>query len=278
MLVQDPRTPTPESLFGRAIQNRAGDFLAMVGGVAKEEFTEGDALEMKMEVVLPGEANAAMNLHAVVADLAPFVGAKGFGNRDSGAGVGRTRGQSPRGKQGRRAGALGVEQHVGALVLHGLKAADGLSKLLPCFGVFHRGFEDPLHRPNGFRADGDGGNLRCVFEGGAGRVADGQNLGTRDQDILDGHVVEFARGIKCRRGLDGHARRPAWNRNHCQVLPLANDEEDHVGYRGIEHESLQASELPGTVGLFEMDLNIFGIPAALRLQEGHGGFRCTFGD
>jgi len=111
-------------------QNRFRDLFAMVRGVAEEKLADRDALEVKVEIVLPGEPDAAMDLHAAVADFAALVGAVSLCDGDCPGRIRRGGGQGP-GREGRcGAGAFGEEEHVGALMLHRLETADDLSKLL----------------------------------------------------------------------------------------------------------------------------------------------------
>ena len=60
----------------------------MEGGVAEEGLVGPGALEVDVQVVFPGEADAAVDLHAAVAHLARGVGGVGLGDRDARAASG----------------------------------------------------------------------------------------------------------------------------------------------------------------------------------------------
>src|SRR6185436_9937440 len=59
------------------------DALAVIAGVAKRELGRLGALEVEMQVVLPGEADAAVQLDAGARDLPEGVGSIGLGHRGS---------------------------------------------------------------------------------------------------------------------------------------------------------------------------------------------------
>ena len=104
----------------------------------------GRALEEEVEVVLPGEADAAVDLDRGVGD-AP-AGVRGVGLRHRGGqrqrlglGVG-----GPGGVERRRAGVLGLQQHLRAAVGDRLVGADRAAELLAVLGVLDRHLERPL--------------------------------------------------------------------------------------------------------------------------------------
>src|SRR5207253_1595449 len=57
-----------------------GDELPMIGRVAESDFRGLGALEIKVHLVLPGEADAAMDLDAVAGGVAVGVGRVGLGD------------------------------------------------------------------------------------------------------------------------------------------------------------------------------------------------------
>ena len=118
--------PTPHQQF------------AVVGGIAKESFRTLGALVPKVGIVVPGEADPAVNLDAV---------ACGTHVRGRGGCLGETgeRGQilvvASRGVGslvGRGLGQLDLEQEVGAAVFDGLEGADGTAELHAHVGVCDR--------------------------------------------------------------------------------------------------------------------------------------------
>ena len=133
------------------------------------------ALEEEVEVVLPGEADAAVDLDRGVGDAPAGVGGVGLGHRGGqrqrlGLGVG-----GPGGAVDGGAGVLGLQQHLRAAVRDRLVGADRAAELLAVFGVLDR----HLHRPLG-----DPGRLG----------------GERDAEAVEDRVVVGARRrAACRR-------------------------------------------------------------------------------
>src|SRR5574341_682536 len=70
----------PGSAF-RLVQNFSRDLFAMIVRVAEHNLRSFRALVIKLQVVLPREANAAVNLRAAIADFARGVGTVSLGDR-----------------------------------------------------------------------------------------------------------------------------------------------------------------------------------------------------
>ena len=113
------------------------------------------ALEEEVEVVLPGEADAAVDLDRGVGDAPAGVGGVGLGHRGGQRqrlrlGVGR-----PGGAVDGRARVLGLEQHLRAAVGDRLVGADRAAELLAVFGVLDRHLHRPLGDPGRLGGEGD---------------------------------------------------------------------------------------------------------------------------
>src|ERR1044071_10352356 len=153
-----------------------------------------------------------------------------------------------------------MEQHICALVLHGLESTNDLSELLACFGVLHCSFEHHLHCPNGFGADNYSSNLRRIFERRPGVAAIAQKLIFSHEHVVKMHIAQFPSGIKGRAGSDSKPFRSARDCDNGEVATIANYEKDDVSGISVEHKGLATRELPGAVGLLQCDLNIFRVP------------------
>ena len=81
--------------------------------------------------MLPGEADAAVDLDILRGDARIGLGAAGLGERGQDRQFFVARGGGPAGVVGGGLGRLHLEEHVGALVLDRLEAADGAAELDP---------------------------------------------------------------------------------------------------------------------------------------------------
>jgi len=131
----------------------------MESGVAEGGFGGFGAAIVKVEIVFPGEAHAAVDLDAAVADGASGIAGVHFGDGDGGCGVGRIFFEGPAGIVDGGTGAFGFEIHVGTLMLDGLKHADGFAELFSRFGVFDGDVESALHAADEFGGESCGGDV-----------------------------------------------------------------------------------------------------------------------
>src|SRR5438270_10557242 len=127
----------------------------MVCSVAERQLVEVAALEEEVEVVLPGEADAAVQLQARRHDPAGGVGTPRLRRRGCDVCLAVVGTQTPCGPVRRRTHALDVDEHVRAAVLDGLEAADGLAKLYAFLGVFG------CHLEHTRRAAEEGGGIEA---------------------------------------------------------------------------------------------------------------------
>ncbi|PYO25216.1 MAG: hypothetical protein DMD85_04445 [Candidatus Rokuibacteriota bacterium] len=113
----------------------------MMLGVAVQRLQRLRTLEVEMQVELPREADAAVHLDRLAADLPRRVVDVGLGHRGRELAVLGAAVEGPRGVVGRRVRVLDLEQHLGALVADGLEGADRLAELLAHLRVLHRHVE-----------------------------------------------------------------------------------------------------------------------------------------
>src|SRR5438105_8548462 len=101
----------------------------MKSGVAKGGLRSFRAPVIQVKIVFPGEAHPAVDLNAAIAHRAARVARVQLGDGHRRSGIGGVMLESPCGVVDGGTSAFRFEVHVGALVLHRLKNADGLSEL-----------------------------------------------------------------------------------------------------------------------------------------------------
>src|SRR5262249_23645675 len=112
-----------------------GEELAVVRRTAEECLGCPSPLVVEMRRVLPGEADAAVDVDVLVGGLGERLGAVRLGEpRNDGKLVGALRGR-PRAVVGGGPRRLGLDEHVGALVLDRLVTADEAPELDADLGV-----------------------------------------------------------------------------------------------------------------------------------------------
>ena len=120
----------------------------MKRGVAECRFRSLRPTVVKMKIVFPREAHAAVDLDTAIADGPGGVAAVHFGDGNGDRRRRRIFFERPTGIVRRRTGALGFQVHLRALMLDGLKDSNGLPKLFSSLGIFDRNVEGPLHAPD----------------------------------------------------------------------------------------------------------------------------------
>src|SRR5437899_3970100 len=120
-----PRAPSKPRLEPEALRGE----LATRRRIAEGHFTGLRALEVEVEVMLPGEADAAVDLDRARGHEAVRVAGDRFRLRGRERGVGSGLGVGARGVVRRGFRFLDLDRHVGALVLDRLEAADRASEL-----------------------------------------------------------------------------------------------------------------------------------------------------
>src|SRR5215813_1041642 len=115
----------------------ARDELSMEFGVSVERLQGLRPLEVEMEVVLPGEADAAVHLDGVPRDVARRLAHVGLADRGGHGGVLRAGIERPRRVVDGGMRLLGGHEHVGAAVTDRLERANRLSELFTDLRVVH---------------------------------------------------------------------------------------------------------------------------------------------
>ena len=185
------------------------------------------ALEEEVQVVLPGEADAAVDLERGARHAAPGLAGVGLG-----AGGGERGGlglvvERPRRPQDGRPRPLDLEQHLRAGVRDGLVGADRAAELLALLGVGDR----HLHRPLG-DADRVG---RVHHRRLQPRALD---VGAERLALAAAHAEQPPRGVERLDRLDLGA-------GHARAVPV----DQHVGVRGVggqpvDHEGASPGRAP----------------------------------
>src|SRR5215831_10703991 len=111
----------------------AHDQLAMILGIPEHRLQRLGAFEVEVQVVFPGEADAAVHLDGVAADLARGLAHVRLADGGGDGGVLGARVERPRRVVHGRMGVLHGEQHLRAAMPNGLKRPDRLPELLAHF-------------------------------------------------------------------------------------------------------------------------------------------------
>lgn len=112
-----------------------------------------------MKIIFPSEAHTAVHLDSAIADCAARVARVKLGDGNSGSGVGSVLLKGPGRIINRGTRTLCFKVHVGALVLNGLKDADGFAELFPRFRIFDGDIECALHSTDGLGRESGGRNI-----------------------------------------------------------------------------------------------------------------------
>src|SRR6516162_2647980 len=155
---------------------------------------------IQMKVVFPSEAHTAVNLNSAIAHRAACVARVKLGDRDSGSGVRSVMLESPGRVINRRTSALRFKIYVGALVLHGLKNANGFAELLARLCIFDGDIERALHSANHFSGKSGRGNSARPRQAG-----DFTKLFSRR--VVELYGIKFAREVHAMHRLYSHTRR-----------------------------------------------------------------------
>src|SRR5262245_26155076 len=157
--------------------------LAVEIGVAVQGLEVLGALEVEVQVELPGEADAPVHLNGVATDLARRPADVRLGHRGGEGGVRRPGTQRPGGVVRGGVRLLHLEQHLGAGVLDRLEAADRLAELLPRSGVLDTHLQGLARRPQHLRAGSHGGLPEDVFEDRRGPADRADDLVASDRHV-----------------------------------------------------------------------------------------------
>ena len=158
-------------------------------GVPVEQSGGHGPLQVEVGVVLPGEADAAEHLDAVlrtaVGRFGPECGGDGDRERRALVVAIERAGGIPR----RGASRLERTQHVGAPVLHGLELSDGPTELLALAGIGGGRLDAPCRRADALGRDEQRGERLD------GTVGAGERVGWIDGDAVRDHATGAARPV-----------------------------------------------------------------------------------
>ena len=118
--------------------------LAMLRGSSEQRLEGLEALDVQMDVVLPGVADAAVDLDALLGDESLAVAGGRFRDARRQLPPAVVLGDGHGSEVGGGAGLLEADEHVGELVLDGLERADGTAELLPLLRVLQGEIEEGL--------------------------------------------------------------------------------------------------------------------------------------
>src|SRR2546426_7727263 len=119
------------------------DQLTVVVGVAVHRLERLRALDVEVQIVLPGEPDTAVHLDRLAADTARGVADVRLGDRRREVVVLGLRVERPRGIVDGRVRVLDLQEHLGALVTDRLEGADRLPELLAHFRIADGHVEAP---------------------------------------------------------------------------------------------------------------------------------------
>ena len=202
-------------------------------GRTRELMQRDRAPQIQMRVVLPGEADPAERLHAVLAVEERGVERERSrrGDREAVAVAGIARGA--RGVPHCGAGELGARQHVGAPVLHALELADRPPELHPHLRVVGGGLHTPLRDTDRFRGEQHRREVAHTLGCDAG-----QQLIVATGDAFEVELSHVAREVDARQLL--RARR-----DRVEGVPVAAElAYDHVGVVAAHHGAGTARARP----------------------------------
>src|SRR6201998_4637382 len=141
------------------VDRKAGEPLAMTGRITQSGLGSFRAPVIQMKIIFPGEAHAAMNLNSAIAHCVARIAGVKFRDRNSSSGIRSALLESPSRVINCRTSTLRFKIHVSALVLHGLKRANGFAKLFASFRIFDSDIECTLHSADGLGCESGCSNI-----------------------------------------------------------------------------------------------------------------------
>src|SRR5687767_5781539 len=185
-----------------------GEQLAVVGRVAEEDLGALGPLEVQVGIVLPGEADPAVDLDVLRRGVEVGLGAVRLGQGGDDRELVVVLRRRPAGVVRRRLRRLDLEEHVGALVLDGLEGADRPAELDSGLGVLDRHVEALLGPAHLLGGQADGHLVERLRQGGpAGALLAEQlrlHAGELQLGLLAGLVHRRQRRPGQARGVAGH--------------------------------------------------------------------------
>ena len=120
----------------------------MIGRRAVQRPVDGEAPQVQVEVVLEGEADAAVHLHAVLHELGAVLADVRLGRTEQLSGVGRARLAAAQARVADGVARLEPGHHVGEPVLQRLVRRQRSAEGVPVERPLDRHVEPGLHRPD----------------------------------------------------------------------------------------------------------------------------------
>ena len=118
----------------------------------------------QVHVVLPGKADAAMDLDRLAGDILAHIRGVGFRHRHRGRGLRGPFIHGPASVVSKRAGIFDRHHHVHAFVLDRLESADRLAELNARFSIIDRHVQRALRGPDNLRAQSGGGDIQGAVQ------------------------------------------------------------------------------------------------------------------
>ena len=217
----------------------------MVVGVSEEELGLLGPSEEELHVVLLGETDTTVDLVAQRSYSAASLAYPGLRHRDLTVAL-QALAHAPGGLVGDEPRPVYVGRHVGAVVLNGLEAPDGPSKLHPVLGVVDGYLQHLLGVADHLGAFADGASAEGLLDYRPALVDVAQDVGPRDTDVIELDLALLVGGdgledlvIDSRAlGVDDE-RRYAFVR----IIGLlgAGSDDEIVGDMGVGHKELDAA-------------------------------------
>ena len=226
--------------------------------------------------MLPGHADAAMQLDAGGGNLAAGVGGVGLGHRHRERRVGLALVKRPRGVVGQRLGVLDIDQHVGTFVLDPLIATDRLAEGLAQFGVIDGHVEDALRPAAHLGGERHGSGIDHPRQRRPAVVQLAEQRGLRHGHVVEPQLAEFAGLVDRRQHLDAEPDSVLRHDKktdavfHGAAVAGARRDDDDVGEMRVRNEHLAARqrETAGTAARRHHDAG--RVPARIRLGRRQG--------
>ena len=183
--------------------DEAGEALTVPGPVAVEHLVDLGPAHEQVDIVLPRETDATVQLERLAAEVGEGVVDIGPGGGHRLVGVGQTVTEGQGGIVGRGPHALELDQQVGQPVLDGLEAADGPPELHALLGVVHGRVEEEVGGADGLGRLQHGGHRQAPLHHGPaacelGRAGNG--------DAVEADLGEAAGQVEAREHTLGQAR------------------------------------------------------------------------
>src|ERR1700730_701218 len=272
-------TRTPATICtGGALRSDADALrqqLPVVGGVAEQDLRALRPLEVEVGVVLPGEAEAAVDLDVLGGGVEVRVGAVRLGEARHNRELLVVLGGGPRRVVRPRLRRLNLEQHVRALVLDGLERADGPPELHAHLRVVDCHLQHLLRAPDHL--------LRQTHDRLVERLRQRRPSRARLAQRPGGDVREVETSLlpglvhRCERRTRETCRIHVGGEERDAVLAAGAGEPGHGDDRvrgvPVDHEHLRAGQLVAVAAPARLHRDARRVPPAVRLGERERGDR-----